>query len=225
MVRLPISPRTVIVFAATTLLAATCWLGCRSSSCTTANFSSDDTGEEMTVCYIPIVRQETKNDCGKACLLSVAAYWCASGSTERADALRQTKDSPLSLKECKATAEGWGLKAFVVSCKTQSVEQVCAFVDRGFPPTLAVRMPHGRYFAEDVPVYGVTYRYLVDRLGMRKNHYVVLMGHDKRSVLLMDPGHGCVKVSKRFLKDIWSDMSFACLVCVQVAATKPKSEP
>ena len=168
---------------------------------------------DFTYCTVEVVRQSRDDTCGPACLSSVLQYWDVELPEARVLQKYPTpKPRPYLLVELRAIAEAEGLKAYVIAMDDETHEEICEQISKGRPLVCAVRPPHGLHLLDGIPILGPAWQALAMALNPRKNHFVVVAGHDSRRILLMDPAHGFVTLSWPRFETAWSRMKYACLL-------------
>ncbi len=166
----------------------------------------------------PEVRQSSQRSCGAAALTSLIRYWREDAQITEPELIRSyPSESPtgypmLQLREI-AVAEK--LLAFAVTLDKDPMNQLTGHLSKGRPVLVAVELPHGRYFAQNLPIIETLDRRTVRVHGVEKPlkaHYLVVMGQSHDRLLVMDPQYGYVDVPKRDFEQFWKRTGYAALI-------------
>jgi len=166
---------------------------------------------------VSVVIQSRPESCGLACLSAVAQNWDILITEENLlDRYGDKLDHGGSyLTELKTVAQAEGLKAFALAFTPNAKEQLLSQLKKGRPLIAALRLPAHRFLVDKVPILRLTYGFLIQRFGIRKDHYVVVFGYadDENSVLIMDPELGYYRLSWKEFSGYWENMNYTALLC------------
>ncbi len=167
---------------------------------------------------VPDIRQTSQRSCGAAALTSLIRYWREDATITEPELQRTYPSSSptgypmLQLREIAVKEQ---LLAFAVTLDKNPMKQLSDHLGKGRPILVAAQLPHGRYFAKNVPVIETLDRRTVQLHGMKKPlkaHYLVVMGESHDEMLVMDPQYGRVAVNKVDFERFWADAGHAALI-------------
>lgn len=195
--------------------------------CETSSLSKDGKDDEYAFrlkhvdfrySKVPVVKQSGQRSCGAAALTSLIRYWQEDATITEPE-LRKAypPDSPtgyplLQLREIAVDEE---LLAFAVTLDQAPMKQLSGHLRKGRPVLVAVELPVGRYFAQNLPVIETLDRRTLQVNGwgnQLKAHYLVVMGESHDQLLVMDPQYGHVDVNKTDFERFWKQTGYAALI-------------
>ncbi|MEM1294521.1 MAG: cysteine peptidase family C39 domain-containing protein [Verrucomicrobiota bacterium] len=167
---------------------------------------------------VPVIKQSGQRSCGAAALTSLIRYWQEDATiTEPELRASYPPDSPtgyplLQLREIAVDEE---LLAFAVTLDQNPMKQLSGHLRKGRPVLVAVELPVGRYFAQNLPVIETLDRRTLQVNGwgnQLKAHFLVVMGESHDQLLVMDPQYGHVDVDKVDFERFWKQTGYAALI-------------
>ncbi len=170
-------------------------------------------------CELTAVKQSSQFSCGVAALTSVLNYWKNEGQPEFTEKNLVAQYPSISnegypILQLREMALKNGVAAFAVTLDENPWKQLTEHVDKGRPVITAVRLPRGRYFGKSIPLIETLDRRTVMTTGNEwKSHYVVVIGHSYKNVILMDPEYGIVHTDRDAFISFWRQEKYAALIC------------
>ncbi len=157
----------------------------------------------------PILQSE-EAPCGPACLASVAGYWDrpVSGASLRESLGDKASARAHSADDLANAARAMGLRAYVYQ---GDLADLGANLERGRPVIVLLRRrPLGGL--GELGMNGALPERVAARFSPHKQHWVVVLGSDKKAMVVHDPALGLVRVERATFDGWWSQMAHVSLL-------------
>lgn len=199
---------TTPLIAAPLLLAVSlCYSGCRNGGEDTIANSPALYGvpkQHFEYCELQMVNQQTDSSGGLSALASVMNYW--ENEVEEQSLAEKYPASgssaTYSTRKLRRIAIDEGMMAFALTMREQPISQLSEQLKNGRPVITSVLLSPKGYpdLAASAPA------------SAQKRHAIVF-GQSDDEFLIMDTGHGVIRMPKEQFKTMWSGGNYAALVC------------
>lgn len=183
-----------------------CYTGCRQQPDPEADKAAQYgvPKQHFEYCELKPVSQEIDPTGGLSALTSVMRYWDA--ETDEAKLAKKYPPKPpgasYSIRKLRRIAIDEGFVAFALTMQERSLEQISEQLANGRPVIVNIELG-----PEGYPDLGAT------APSAAQKRYAIIFGQSHDQFLVMDTGHGVVRIGKQAFETMWAKSHHAALIC------------
>ncbi len=160
--------------------------------------------QHFEYCELKPVLQEVDPTGGLSALTSVMRYWDAEADEAKLAEKYppKTLDAGYSIRRLRRIAIDEGIMAFALTMNERSLEQISEQLANGRPVIVNIELDPEGYPDLEASAPATT-----------QKRYAIVFGQSHDQFLLMDTGHGVIRIGKQAFETMWSKGHHAALIC------------